>query len=211
MTDERGTSSTCPECRKRVPKPAGRVFTCPHCPFRGHRDLVAAAHIAARCGGGITPVIVPAGVTHRRAGSHLSGVSPAGVTAPPPPSRPRPRVPWPAPARPARPHPGRAGSRSPRGEDPVSTDELTETCTKPCLGPGRQEPRAGGLPGGRWPRPRCGWWRRGCPGCSIPPSGQPPPPGARGEARRVEAVTPRRRSPAGVDAAVARRLGRAGR
>ena len=77
MVDERGTSSTCPACTKRVPKPAGRVFTCPHCQFHGHRDLVAAASIAARLGGGITPAIVPAGVTHRRAGKHLPGVSPA--------------------------------------------------------------------------------------------------------------------------------------
>jgi IS605 OrfB family transposase len=50
LVDERGTSSTCPKCYKRVPKPAGRVFSCPHCPFRGHRDLVAATHIAARAG-----------------------------------------------------------------------------------------------------------------------------------------------------------------
>src|SRR5258708_5260531 len=66
-----------PACPRRVPNPAGRVFTCPHCQFHGHRDLVAAASIAARLGGGITPAIVPAGVTHRRAGKHLPGVSPA--------------------------------------------------------------------------------------------------------------------------------------
>jgi IS605 OrfB family transposase len=77
LVDERGTSSTCPKCRKRVPKPSGRVFTCPHCQLTGHRDLVAAANIAARAGGGITPAIVPADVTHRRAGNHLPGVSPA--------------------------------------------------------------------------------------------------------------------------------------
>ena len=77
LVDERGTSSTCPKCLERVPKPSGRIFTCPYCSFTGHRDLVAAAHIAARAGGGITPVVVPAGVTHRRAGSHLPGVSPA--------------------------------------------------------------------------------------------------------------------------------------
>ena len=77
LVDERGTSSTCPKCLKRVPKPSGRVFTCPHCRFTGHRDLVAAAHIAARDGGGIAPVVVPADVTHPRAGSHLPGVSPA--------------------------------------------------------------------------------------------------------------------------------------
>jgi IS605 OrfB family transposase len=77
IVDERGTSSTCPSCAKRVPKPSGRTLSCPHCGFTGHRDLVAAANIAAR-GGGTIPVIAnPAGITHRRAGKHLPGVSPA--------------------------------------------------------------------------------------------------------------------------------------
>ena len=76
LTDERGTSSTCPACSARVPKPAGRVFRCPRCGLSGHRDLIAAANIAARAGGGSTPAI-PASVTHRRAGNHLPGVSPA--------------------------------------------------------------------------------------------------------------------------------------
>jgi putative transposase len=76
LVDERGTSSTCPACRSRVPKPAGRVLACPGCQYTGHRDLSAAANIAARAGGGITPVI-PAGVTHRRAGAHLPGVAPS--------------------------------------------------------------------------------------------------------------------------------------
>ena len=48
LVDERGTSSTCPRCNRRVPKPAGRNFTCPHCGQHGHRDLIAAASIAAR-------------------------------------------------------------------------------------------------------------------------------------------------------------------
>jgi putative transposase len=74
--DERGTSSTCPACASRIPKPAGRVLTCPTCQFTGHRDLTAAATIAARLGGGTTPAI-PAGVTHRRAGAHLPGVAPS--------------------------------------------------------------------------------------------------------------------------------------
>ncbi|WP_435585955.1 RNA-guided endonuclease TnpB family protein [Micromonospora aurantiaca (nom. illeg.)] len=30
LVDERGTSSTCPACRRRVPKPRGRALTCPH-------------------------------------------------------------------------------------------------------------------------------------------------------------------------------------
>jgi putative transposase len=76
LVDERGTSSTCPDCRSRIPKPAGRVLACPACQFTGHRDLSAAANIAARLGGGITPVI-PVGVTHRRAGAHLPGVAPS--------------------------------------------------------------------------------------------------------------------------------------
>jgi len=31
LVDERGTSSTCPRCQRRVPKPRGRAFTCPAC------------------------------------------------------------------------------------------------------------------------------------------------------------------------------------
>ena len=92
LVDERGTPSTCPSCRRRVPKPAGRVFACPHCGLEGHRDLVAAASVAARGAGGgiIPPVPVGAGVTHRRAGRHLPGVHPArrDPRRRPPPSRP---------------------------------------------------------------------------------------------------------------------------
>ena len=77
LLDERGTSSTCPACRARVPKPRGRVFCCPRCGQAGHRDLIAAANIAGRLPGGITPAVTAAGVTHRRAGNHLPGVSPA--------------------------------------------------------------------------------------------------------------------------------------
>jgi putative transposase len=74
LVDERGTSSTCPACARRVPKPKGRLLVCPACGHTGHRDLLAAANIAARLGGGTTPVI-PVGVTHRRAGAHLPGVA----------------------------------------------------------------------------------------------------------------------------------------
>ena len=64
--DERGTSSTCPQCRRGIPRPRGRNFSCPHCGHRGHRDLVAARNIAGKHAGGRTtsPVVV----THRRAG-----------------------------------------------------------------------------------------------------------------------------------------------
>ena len=76
LLDERGTSSTCPACRARVPKPRGRVFCCPRCGQSGHRDLIAAANIAGRLPGGTTPAI-PADVTHRRAGAHLPGLAPS--------------------------------------------------------------------------------------------------------------------------------------
>jgi IS605 OrfB family transposase len=77
LVDERGTSSTCPACRARVPKPPGRVLACPSCLYTGRRDLAAAATIAARSGGGTTSASLLAGITHRRAGAHLPGVSPA--------------------------------------------------------------------------------------------------------------------------------------
>jgi len=63
--DERGSSSTCPSCRQRVPKPKGRVFSCPHCEFSGHRDLVGASNIARSAGGTAQPL--PTAVEHRRA------------------------------------------------------------------------------------------------------------------------------------------------
>jgi IS605 OrfB family transposase len=68
LVDERGTSSTCPVCRGRVSKPKGREFHCPHCGFRGHRDLVGARNIAAKAGGGPTSRGLPVLVEHRRAG-----------------------------------------------------------------------------------------------------------------------------------------------
>jgi putative transposase len=68
LVDERGTSSTCPACHRRVPKPSGRRFHCHGCGLRGHRDLVGAANIAAKAGGGPTSAGVPTLVEHRRAG-----------------------------------------------------------------------------------------------------------------------------------------------
>jgi IS605 OrfB family transposase len=69
LVDERGTSSTCPACYRRAPKPTGRRFHCPHCGLQRHRDLVGAANIAAKAGGGPTRVGVPTLVEHRRAGT----------------------------------------------------------------------------------------------------------------------------------------------
>ena len=78
LVDERGTSSTCPACARRVPKPAGRIFAARTAGTRGHRDLVAAANIAARNGRRHHPCAHQgAGITHRRAGAHLPGVHPA--------------------------------------------------------------------------------------------------------------------------------------
>jgi transposase len=76
LVDERGTSSTCPRCRCRVPKPRGRVLTCPACTFSGHRDLAAAATIATRTPGrACIASLDPEAITHRRAGRHLPGRS----------------------------------------------------------------------------------------------------------------------------------------
>jgi putative transposase len=76
--DERGTSSTCPTCRRKIGKPRGRVLTCPHCGTSGHRDLLAAATIATRTPGGAPTTdaspVLPKVVTHRRAGRHLPGI-----------------------------------------------------------------------------------------------------------------------------------------
>jgi IS605 OrfB family transposase len=68
LVDERGSSSTCPVCHHRVAKPKGRQFSCPHCRFQGHRDLVGAHNIAAKRGGGHTSMGVTVLVEHRRAG-----------------------------------------------------------------------------------------------------------------------------------------------
>jgi IS605 OrfB family transposase len=74
LVDERGTSSTCPRCGAKVPKPKGRNFSCPHCGLHAHRDIVGAINIASRSPGGGTTVD-PEGlaITHRRAGRHLPG------------------------------------------------------------------------------------------------------------------------------------------
>jgi IS605 OrfB family transposase len=69
LVDERGSSSTCPVCQRRVPKPKGRRFRCPHCQYFGHRDLVGAHNIAAKQGGGRTSTVVSVLVEHRRAGT----------------------------------------------------------------------------------------------------------------------------------------------
>jgi Putative transposase DNA-binding domain len=68
LVDERGTSSTCVACRRRVPKSGTRRFRCPYCKYNAHRDLVGAANIAAKVGGGGSSAALPAHVEHRRVG-----------------------------------------------------------------------------------------------------------------------------------------------
>jgi putative transposase len=68
IVDEHGTSSTCPACRQRTPKPKGRRFRCPHCKLEGHRDLVGAHNIAAKVSGGRLSANMPTLIEHRRAG-----------------------------------------------------------------------------------------------------------------------------------------------
>jgi putative transposase len=69
LVDERGTSSTCPRCRRRAPKPRGRAFICNACGLLAHRDVIGAANIAARGGGTIDDVPDETSTTHRRAGT----------------------------------------------------------------------------------------------------------------------------------------------
>ncbi|HYN36828.1 MAG TPA: transposase, partial [Actinomycetota bacterium] len=66
MIDERGTSSTCPDCRVPVSKPKGRNFHCHSCGLSAHRDIVGARNIAGRLGGITSTNML---VTHRRAGT----------------------------------------------------------------------------------------------------------------------------------------------
>ncbi|WP_328365594.1 transposase [Micromonospora zamorensis] len=75
LVDERGTSSTCPVCQRRVVKPRGRTMMCRSCGFVGHRDVAAAFTIATRTPGGVTTTAPDMGavITHRRAGRHLPG------------------------------------------------------------------------------------------------------------------------------------------
>ena len=74
LVDERGTSSTCPNCRTKVAKPKGRRFFCVACGLLAHRDVVGATNIASRGTRGGEP-FDPSGleIMHRRAGRNLPG------------------------------------------------------------------------------------------------------------------------------------------
>jgi transposase len=77
---ERGTSSTCPVCQRRVPKPPGRGFHCPHCGLKGHRDLVGAANIAAKAGGGSMSTGLPCSSSTVAPASCRHGVTAAATS-----------------------------------------------------------------------------------------------------------------------------------
>jgi putative transposase len=117
LVDERGTSSTCPACQRRISKPVGRVMTCRLCQYTGHRDLAAAFTIATPTPGGATttPPVSGGVVTHRRAGRRLPGVHSARRD----PRRRPPATPGSVGRRRPAP-PNLVGSRSPTlsGEDP---------------------------------------------------------------------------------------------
>ena len=76
LVDERGTSSTCPACHSRIPKPAGRVLSCPSCRYTGHATSPRRP-IRRPPRRRDPPASLPVGVTHRRAGAHLPGVAPS--------------------------------------------------------------------------------------------------------------------------------------
>lgn len=126
LVDERGTSSSCPECGAGV-RANGRRFACSSCGYAGHRDVVGARNIAAR-GGGITRA--PVRITHRRA-----GVAPArrdrrrhlfdAARSCPAPGRPGPTRESLVGRSPPRPPPGAGAPDSPPGSGraPARTDE----------------------------------------------------------------------------------------
>jgi len=116
LVDERGTSSTCPACRRRIRKPRGRRMTCQHCTFVGHRDVAAASTIATRTPGGAITTPHPVGVvTHRRVGRHLpgAGLSRRDPRRPPPPVAGRRRQDRLAGCGPPHPHGGESLARTP--------------------------------------------------------------------------------------------------
>ena len=112
LVDERGTSSTCPACRSRVPKPPGRVLACPACQFTGHRDLSAAASSPPARAAAPRRPFWP---TSRTAapGRTFRVCPPRDVTRAAAPITAAPAGPLAGPARPRQPHLSWPGSRSP--------------------------------------------------------------------------------------------------
>ena len=70
--NERGSSSTCPECGHRR-KPRNRNWKCPKCNFVGHRDMVGAVNIH-HIGFG-KKIVMPTSITYLRPGITRSSSS----------------------------------------------------------------------------------------------------------------------------------------
>lgn len=70
--NERGSSSTCPECGHRH-KPRSRNWKCPKCKFTGHRDVVGAVNIH-HIGFG-KKIVMPTRITYLRPGITRSSSS----------------------------------------------------------------------------------------------------------------------------------------
>jgi putative transposase len=62
---ERGTSSHCPRCDWKQ-KPKGRTWTCRHCGFVGHRDIVGSMNMHPLAFG--SRIVYPTSLTYRRPG-----------------------------------------------------------------------------------------------------------------------------------------------
>jgi putative transposase len=65
LVNEAYTSQTCPNCGERH-KPRGRVYHCPACGFRSHRDAVGAANIRSVCLYGKLGLSLPGTIKYRR-------------------------------------------------------------------------------------------------------------------------------------------------
>lgn len=66
LQNEAYTSQTCPQCGHRH-KPQGRVYRCPACGFRGHRDIVGQINIlSAYKYGAPGRLLMPTQIKHRR-------------------------------------------------------------------------------------------------------------------------------------------------
>jgi putative transposase len=64
LVDEHYTTQTCPICGLRS-KPKGRSYSCRHCGFRCHRDVVGAANILSRHLYDVVGKVVPPAPTYR--------------------------------------------------------------------------------------------------------------------------------------------------
>jgi putative transposase len=72
LVEEHYTSQTCPQCG-HLYKPKGRIYKCPACGFRGHRDIVGAANILSRYREGAVGKVSCEGITPKYRHPYLTG------------------------------------------------------------------------------------------------------------------------------------------